>query len=70
MFQIEFSLENEQITWSASIHQLNSDILRRHIFPKLHSKQYNLEFAFSEPNMMGNILSATGVELGTFKIAQ
>ncbi len=68
MFQIEFCLENEQLTWSASIHQLNSDILQRHIFPKLHSKQHNLEFTFSESNMIGSILSTTGVKLGTFKV--
>lgn len=68
MFQIEFCLVNEQLNWSASIHQLNSDILQRHIFPKLHSKQNNLEFTFSDSNMMGNILSTTGVKLGTFKV--
>lgn len=68
MFKIEFYLENEQLTWSARIHQLNSDILRRHIFPKLHSIQLDLDFTFSESNMMGDILSGTGIKLGTFKV--
>ncbi|PWI33810.1 hypothetical protein DI392_06295 [Vibrio albus] len=68
MFKIEFYLEDEQSNWSESIHQLNSDILRRHIFPKLHSKLHNLEFTFSESNMMGDILSDIGFNLGTFKI--
>jgi hypothetical protein len=68
MFKIEFFLENEQLKWSASIHQLNSDILRRHIFPKLHSKQHDLQFTFSESNMTGDILSGIGFKLGTFKI--
>jgi hypothetical protein len=68
MFKIEFYLENEKLRWSASIHQLNSDILKRHIFPKLHSKQHNLEFTFSESNMAGSILSPVGGNLGTFKI--
>lgn len=68
MFKIEFHLEGEQLNWSSSIHQLNSDILRRHIFPKLHSKQHNLEFTFTESNMTGSILSAMGCKLGTFKI--
>ncbi len=68
MFKIMFCLQQEQLNWSAHIHQLNSDILKRHIFPKLYSKQHNLEFTFSESTQMGNILSATGVKLGFFKL--
>ncbi|PSU10794.1 hypothetical protein C9I92_01290 [Photobacterium ganghwense] len=69
MLSIEFYLENERIRWSTKIHQLNSDILRRHILPRIYSSHYNLLFSFSEKDSQGCILSGTGTQLGTFKIS-
>lgn len=68
MFKIEFYLENENKHWSTEINQLNSDILRRHIYPKINANLYDLQFSYSELDSQGNILSEHGVKLGTFKI--
>ncbi|GAD68425.1 hypothetical protein VPR01S_13_00890 [Vibrio proteolyticus NBRC 13287] len=68
MFKIEFYLKENQAHWSAEIHQLNSDILQRHIFPKLLTSQPHLNFQFCEHNQQGVILSASGTTLGSFKI--
>nr|WP_306439765.1 hypothetical protein [Vibrio japonicus] len=68
MFKIEFELENPNIRWSTEIHQLNSDILQRHILPKLHTNQYPLHFHFYEQSQQGDIFAKSGDKLGTFHI--
>lgn len=66
MLDIEFILENPQTTWNARIHQLNGDILRRHILPKLQSTSIFIEFNYCEKACEGTILSESGSKLGHF----
>jgi hypothetical protein len=68
LFNIEFYLEKTDSRWSAEIHQLNSDILQRHILPKLQSNLYSIHFDFCEKSMKGDILSNDGFKLGTFEV--
>ncbi len=66
MLEIEFNLEQPQTTWNARIHQLNGDILRRHILPKLQSATVFIDFAYCEKTCEGSILSESGSKLGSF----
>ncbi len=68
MLEIEFKLEQPQTTWNATIHQLNGDILRRHILPKLQSTSIFIDFTYCEQTSEGTILSETGSKLGNFII--
>ncbi|EPB0668677.1 hypothetical protein ACQ902_001431 [Vibrio mimicus] len=68
MIKIEFHLLKNNLHWSAKIHQLNSDILQRHILPRINSNHYPIYFNFCEIQQSGKILSDTGVELGNFKL--
>ncbi len=68
MLEIEFNLAQPQTTWNARIHQLNGDILRRHILPKLQSTSILIDFTYCEKTSEGTILSETGSTLGHFII--
>nr|WP_253803941.1 hypothetical protein [Vibrio cholerae] len=61
------SSENN-LRWSSKIHQLNSDILQRHILPRINSNHYPIYFDFCEIEQSGKILSDSGIELGHFNI--
>ncbi|NOH99218.1 hypothetical protein [Vibrio sp. 99-70-13A1] len=68
MLKIEINLLKEDLSWVAEIRQLNSDILHRHILPKLQHTSYLIDFEFSERDNTGTILSNTGNTLGNFTI--
>ncbi|PAR31539.1 hypothetical protein CGT99_11250 [Vibrio metoecus] len=68
MIKIEFHLLQNNLRWSAHIHQLNSDILQRHILPRINSNHYPIYFIFCEINQTGKILSDMGAEIGEFSI--
>lgn len=68
MFVIKYSLHHGDISWSATIHQLNSDVLKRHILPKLHASQFDLNFSFCEFENSGQIKDSYGNVLGNFHI--
>jgi hypothetical protein len=68
MIKIEFNLEQDNIYWSAEIHQLNSDILRRHILPKIRSGSYSIDFEHCEKTNSGIILSNLGHRVGSLTV--
>ncbi|MGC9402955.1 MULTISPECIES: hypothetical protein [Vibrio] len=68
MFKIEINLLNEDLSWVAEIRQLNSDILHRHILPKLQDTSYLIDFEFNDRDSTGTILSNTGSTLGHFTV--
>ncbi|MDF2152957.1 hypothetical protein [Vibrio sp. CAU 1672] len=68
MIKIKFHLDNNNTTWSAEIHQLNSDILRRHILPKIQTNHHIVHFDYCELMSEGNILSSSGHRLGKFSV--
>jgi len=68
MLEIEFNLEQPQTSWNAKIHQLNSDVLRRHVLPKLHSNCYKINFNYCEKTQFGTILCDSGSKLGSFTV--
>jgi hypothetical protein len=68
MIEIEFHLKQHDISLSANIQQLNGDVLRRHILPKLKSTCYLIDFKYCEKSSSGDILCDSGSKLGSFII--
>lgn len=68
MLEIEFYLDKPQTNWTAQIHQLNSDILRRHILPKLQHTSLFIDFEYCEKSSQGAILCDKGSTLGYFVV--
>ncbi|WP_434567553.1 hypothetical protein QFW85_25880 [Vibrio chagasii] len=68
MLKIKIDLHKEQLSWVAEIRQLNSDILHRHILPKLQHNSYLIDFEFNERDSIGTIVSRNGNTLGYFTL--
>lgn len=68
MFVIKFCLHHGEISWSSPIHQLNSDVLKRHILPRLNTSDFDLSFSFCELESAGQIKDSYGKVLGDFYI--
>ncbi|PFG57809.1 hypothetical protein ATG66_0306 [Vibrio sp. ES.051] len=68
MLEIAFNLEQSHTSWKAKIHQLNGDVLRRHVLPKLHSDCYLIDFQYCEKTLSGTILCDSGSKLGSFTV--
>ncbi|TXY13653.1 hypothetical protein FXE99_06155 [Vibrio mimicus] len=66
MFRVDFHLYLNEISWSASIHQLNSDILKRNKVPKIRFFDKDLHFSFCEETGRGEILDGKSLYLGIF----
>jgi hypothetical protein len=68
LFQIKYYLHHNKTSWSATINQLNSDVLKRHILPKVNTNHFDLSFSFCEFENTGEIKSSKGMVIGTFHI--
>jgi hypothetical protein len=68
LFFIKYSLHHGDISWSDTIHQLNSDVLKRHILPRLNTSFFDLNFSFCELENSGQIKDSYGKVLGHFYI--
>ncbi|MZI94463.1 hypothetical protein F9817_14790 [Vibrio sp. CAIM 722] len=68
MYKIDFYLKENNKKWSAEIHQLNSDILERHIHPKITSNHYDIYFNYNEESQTGSILLTSGICIGSFRL--
>lgn len=68
MLTIKIDLHKEEISWVTEIRQLNSDILHRHILPKLQHNSYLIDFEFNERDSIGTIVSDNGNTLGHFTL--
>ncbi|PMM01159.1 hypothetical protein BCT63_19185 [Vibrio kanaloae] len=68
MLTIKIDLLKEELSWITEIRQLNSDILHRHILPKLQHNSYLIDFEFNEQDSVGTIVSGNGSTLGHFTL--
>ncbi|OXX72701.1 hypothetical protein B9J87_07915, partial [Vibrio sp. V19_P1S1T109] len=57
-------------SWNATIHQLNSDILTRHILSQINCNldTLHLNFIYDEESSQGQILNADDKLIGHFNI--
>ncbi|KII79383.1 hypothetical protein [Vibrio renipiscarius] len=63
---ITFNLFENNTSWNATIHQLNSDILKRHVLTKGKVNDRNLNFSYCEASSMGSITDKDDIQLGEF----
>lgn len=68
MLTIKIDLLKEELSWITEIRQLNSDVLHRHILPKLQHNSYLIDFEFNEQDNIGTIVSGNGNTLGHFTL--
>ncbi|MDN3612504.1 hypothetical protein ACODM8_14785 [Vibrio ostreicida] len=68
MFRIKYHLHHSETSWSATIHQLNSDVLKRHILPRVNTHFFDLDFSYCESSSTGEIKDSQGLILGYFYI--
>ncbi|WP_245986865.1 hypothetical protein, partial [Vibrio pectenicida] len=69
LYNINFFLYHNKASWSATINQLNSDVLTRHILPRINISFFDLSFSFCETEESGKIINSQGMVLGTFSIS-
>ncbi|MGF1692724.1 hypothetical protein [Photobacterium kagoshimensis] len=63
---VNFNIFNGNISWSALIHQLNSDILLRHILMKGNVGTIDLKLSYCEETGKGNIINKDNQLVGNF----
>ncbi|WP_028023550.1 hypothetical protein [Enterovibrio calviensis] len=68
MIKIDFRLHKENASWQAEIHQLNSDILKRHILPKMTSSHHDIDFEYCDQTGAGKIIAPSGNVMGGFSV--
>ncbi|ROV59130.1 hypothetical protein EGH82_15140 [Vibrio ponticus] len=63
---ITFNIFKNNTTWSANIHQLNSDILKRLVLANSPLSELDLDFSFCEETSMGSITGKDNSQVGEF----
>lgn len=66
--KVNFHLAKENSQWCADIHQLNSDVLKRHILPRLTATSHFLDFEYCDKTGSGKILGSDGRVVGDFTV--
>jgi hypothetical protein len=66
---VNFNILNGEISWKALIHQLNGDILLRHILMKGNVGDINLKLSYCEKTCEGNITNSNNQLIGNFSIS-
>ncbi|NOI21552.1 hypothetical protein F0223_25535 [Vibrio coralliilyticus] len=67
---MKYYLYHNNTSWLATINQLNSDVLKRHILPRSNTHCLNLNFSFCESENTGEIRDSLDRVLGHFYIWQ
>jgi|GEM_PF-1010388 len=65
---VKFTIYENRVFWTSKIHQLNSDILKRHVLSKGQVLDINIDFSYCENSGTGQIINSEGRQLGTFMV--
>ena len=65
---ITFNLLKDNLSWSGVIHQLNSDILKRHVLVNGNVDCVEVRFSYCEATSTGSISNQHDDVLGEFSI--
>ncbi|WP_454442607.1 hypothetical protein [Vibrio bathopelagicus] len=65
---ITFNLFKDNLSWSGVIHQLNSDILKRHVLVNGNVGSVEMRFSYCEATSTGSITDQHDDVLGEFII--
>ncbi|MBW3697620.1 hypothetical protein EK599_18205 [Vibrio sp. T187] len=66
--KITFNLFKDNLAWDCIIHQLNSDVLRRHVLVNGNVDGVNVKFSYCEATSTGSITDQHDSMLGSFSI--
>ncbi len=65
---VNFTLYKEEKSWSSRIHQLNDDVLLRHVHLQGKVAQRDIDFSYCERSHSGNILDSENQVIGHFNV--
>ncbi|QUJ70155.1 hypothetical protein KDD30_18650 (plasmid) [Photobacterium sp. GJ3] len=65
---VNFTLYQTNVSWSSKIHQLNDDVLMRHVQVKGQMASRDVGFSYCEASQTGEILSADERIIGQFSV--
>ncbi|MFC1233623.1 hypothetical protein [Vibrio sp. F74] len=66
---VSFTMLKGEISWDAPIHQLNSDILLRHIRLNGNVDSVDIELSYCEQTCEGDITNSDNQLIGNFSIS-
>ena len=66
---VNFILFKNKLSWSVLIHQLNGDILSRHVMLKDNMGNVGIDFSYCEKSQQGNIVNSLNECIGRFSIS-
>ncbi len=66
---VSFTMLKGEISWDAPIHQLNSDILLRHIRLNGNVDSVDIELSYCEQTCEGDITNSNNQLIGNFSIS-
>lgn len=66
---VNFNIFKGKISWNALIHQLNSDILLRHILMKGNLDSRNIDLSYCDETCQGKIINSENQLIGNFSIS-
>ncbi|MEI8633586.1 hypothetical protein P4S72_18910 [Vibrio sp. PP-XX7] len=66
--RVNFHLLKNNISWDAVIHQLNRDVLRRHVLVKGNVDHIDIDFSYCETSGQGHIMNNHRQIIGNFSL--
>ncbi|MDR9826685.1 hypothetical protein RCJ22_13815 [Vibrio sp. FNV 38] len=66
--EVTFIITKTNKKWQSELHQLNSNLLLKHIHYFGELNEFNLSLTYSEDTQSGTILNRAGTTLGQFYI--
>lgn len=65
---VKFNIFKNNLVWDASIHQLNRDILLRHVLAQGHLETHQVDFSYCEETCQGYVLDTEQKAIGMFSV--
>lgn len=65
---VNFNILKDKISWNVLIHQLNSDVLLRHVLMKGNVDNIDIQFSYCEKTCEGNIINNDNQLIGNYSI--
>lgn len=66
---VNFNIFKGAVSWNALIHQLNGDILLRHVLMNGNVDNIDIDFSYCEESCEGNITNSDDQIIGNFSIS-
>ncbi|MGF1735483.1 hypothetical protein [Photobacterium satsumensis] len=66
---VNFNILKGNISWTALIHQLNSNLLLNHVLLKGNVDNHNIQFSYCEETCEGKITNSKNEIVGNFVVS-